>query len=660
VAAVVAAVAAGPAAWAVPGASAAPVVPFTVTSPAANATVLSRTVAFTGTGTPGSTVRVLDAGGTPVPGTRAATVGANTVWTATGTFPLTAPVTEHVTAEQTIGGARTGTDAVTLHLPGGPAGLFAVISPADNATSPSRTVAFTGTGTPGSTMRVLGTGGTPVSGTRAATVGANTVWTATGTFPLTAPVTEHVTAEQTTAGTTTGTDALTVHLPAPTYPLTTTWPANGSTVASRTVAFTGTGTPGSTVRVLGAGGTPVSGTGAATVASNGIWSTTGNFTASAPAIQHLTVEQRAGGSVQGTAALTMDLPAPAPAFAITSPDNGAAVASRTVAISGTGSPGSIVRVLGAGGTPVPGTGATTVAADGSWATSATFGATAPVTQRLTADESTGGAPDGTASVTIMLPSPVPSTPAISVTISTSPGSFSAAGQAMAYRYLVTNTGNVTLSSVGVTDTKVAAGQLSCPSSVITPGAGETCTDSYTTTQVDVDAGSVESTATATGTPPTGPPVTSPPFPVTVPGPPSDPAITLSGSASRSTFTGAGQAIVYRYLITNTGNVTLSSIAVTGTVVVPAGLRCPNPSLAPTASESCTGLHTTTWADVVARTVANTAVAIGTPPRGAAPVRSAPSLAVVPLVVIPVKHVTPAKPAVAHQSPVSPRRVDVTG
>ena len=62
------------------------------------------------------------------------------------------------------------------------------------------------------------------------------------------------------------------------------------------------------------------------------------------------------------------------------------------------------------------------------------------------------------------------------------------------RYLVTNTGTTTLNAIGVGDNLVSS--VSCPDSTLAPGASETCTGSYTVTQVDVDNGSVTNTAAA--------------------------------------------------------------------------------------------------------------------------------------------------------------------
>ena len=63
------------------------------------------------------------------------------------------------------------------------------------------------------------------------------------------------------------------------------------------------------------------------------------------------------------------------------------------------------------------------------------------------------------------------------------------GNVINYSYLVTNTGNVTLTGpVTVTDDKAT---VTCPRRRgLAPGATMTCTASYTITQADLDAGSV--------------------------------------------------------------------------------------------------------------------------------------------------------------------------
>ncbi len=98
-------------------------------------------------------------------------------------------------------------------------------------------------------------------------------------------------------------------------------------------------------------------------------------------------------------------------------------------------------------------------------------------------------------------------PAISIKKSASVTSYSSSGTLITYSYVVTNTGNVTLNPVTVTDPMKGLSSITCPDTSLAPTASETCTATYTTTQADVDAGSISNTGTATGTPPSGPNVT---------------------------------------------------------------------------------------------------------------------------------------------------------
>ena len=213
--------------------------------------------------------------------------------------------------------------------------------------------------------------------------------------------------------------------------------------------------------------------------------------------------------------------------------------------------------------------------------------------------------------------PLSQSASIGLAKSASITSFSTAGTAITYSYLVTNPGNVTLTSVQVTDPLPGLSAVTCPSTTLAPNASETCTATYTTTQADVDRGSVNNTGTATGTPPTGPPVThqsSVTVPATV-----NPAIRLVKSASITGFSAVGTPVTYSYLVTNTGNVTLTSVQVTDPMAGLSAVTCPNPTLAPGASEICTATYTTTQADLDRGGIANTGTATGTPPSPRLPV-----------------------------------------
>ena len=222
-------------------------------------------------------------------------------------------------------------------------------------------------------------------------------------------------------------------------------------------------------------------------------------------------------------------------------------------------------------------------------------------------------------------------PGISVVKSASPTIFSQAGQAIAYSFLVTNTGNVTLSAVQVNDTDLPGlSAISCPSATLAPGISETCSATYSTTQADVDAGSVPNTATAQGTPPRSTtPVVSDPSTAIVPAA-QVPGISLVKSASPSAVSKAGQVITYSFLVTNTGNVTLSGVLVDDTDLPGlSAISCPSATLAPGLSETCTATHSTTQADMDRGGISNTATAQGTPAGSTTPVVSDPSTVTVP-------------------------------
>ena len=153
-----------------------------------------------------------------------------------------------------------------------------------------------------------------------------------------------------------------------------------------------------------------------------------------------------------------------------------------------------------------------------------------------------------------------------------------------------------------------------------PGDQLTCNATKTMTQGDVNAGSVTNTATAEGTPPTGPPVgDSDDETVTAP---QGPALELAKTALPKTYA-AGDVVTYTFTATNTGNVTLTDTRITdtglpGVTVDPANCTPAAPaSLDPEDDLTCTATKTMTQADVNAGSVLNTASATGTPPTGPA-------------------------------------------
>jgi uncharacterized repeat protein (TIGR01451 family) len=124
-----------------------------------------------------------------------------------------------------------------------------------------------------------------------------------------------------------------------------------------------------------------------------------------------------------------------------------------------------------------------------------------------------------------------------------------AGDTITYTFKVTNTGNVTLTNITVTDPKV--GPVTCPSGGLEPDESFACTDvTYTITQADVNAGRVDNTATASGTPPAGTPVTDTDS-TTTPVQPTVTNVKVLKTVDDATPR-VGDVVTYTLTVTNTG------------------------------------------------------------------------------------------------------------
>ncbi|MCI0157030.1 DUF11 domain-containing protein [Leifsonia shinshuensis] len=247
--------------------------------------------------------------------------------------------------------------------------------------------------------------------------------------------------------------------------------------------------------------------------------------------------------------------------------------------------------------------------------SATAGGTSPSGGSVTSNESQNVVP-------------IAPDPAVTLQKTASVSNVTAAGQTLTYTFLVTNRGNVTLSSADVVEGRFTGHAILnpvCPPGItsIAPGESISCTADYVVTQADMDAGSIQNTATVSGRTPGGAAITTPPSTVTVTAQPA-PALELQKSVTPAAITVAGQPVTFHFLITNTGNVTLSDVTAvegsfsgagpTPTVTCPAGAA----SLAPAASVTCMAQYTATQSDVDAGTVTNDATATGVPPAGGTP------------------------------------------
>ncbi|ROP73589.1 putative repeat protein (TIGR01451 family) [Frigoribacterium sp. PhB107] len=223
-------------------------------------------------------------------------------------------------------------------------------------------------------------------------------------------------------------------------------------------------------------------------------------------------------------------------------------------------------------------------------------------------------------------------PAVSIvkTATLEPGAAGVAGDVVRYEYLVTNTGDATLSGVVVSDDQARASVVSyggwpAAAGTLAPGRTVTATASYVLTQADVDRGVVASRGSVVGTPPSGPAVRASEVQ----------EVRLDGTASLAlTKTGAltagpsgttgrvGDGVSFAFTITNTGAVTVSGVAVddrlNGVSAVELG---PWPGevgvLAPRQVVTGTATYVVVQADVDRGSVVNAATVSGTAPSGAA-------------------------------------------
>jgi uncharacterized repeat protein (TIGR01451 family) len=205
-----------------------------------------------------------------------------------------------------------------------------------------------------------------------------------------------------------------------------------------------------------------------------------------------------------------------------------------------------------------------------------------------------------------------------------------AGDLIDYTFAVTNTGALPLQEIAVSDPKVGA--VTRPSSMLDAGDSMVCTAApYTVTPDDVAKGSVDNTATDSGVVEPGYAQVTAHSSTSTPTQAPDPALSIAKVANASggddVKPSTGETISYSYVVTNIGNVTLSTVNVvdpTAGVVV-----CPMTTLAPDEAETCTAAspYSVTLANVIDGYVTDTASAFGTPPNSTTPVNSSSTVTV---------------------------------
>jgi uncharacterized repeat protein (TIGR01451 family) len=193
------------------------------------------------------------------------------------------------------------------------------------------------------------------------------------------------------------------------------------------------------------------------------------------------------------------------------------------------------------------------------------------------------------------------------------------GERVAYSFTARNTGNVTLTQVGVVDPRVTG--ITPTAVTLAPGASQVFTSApYTVTQADVEAGTtLVNTATATGRTLAGvaAPTASSTATIAVN---HGPAVTVTKDAVLTGGATVGATVDYAFRITNSGNVPLTGVTLSDPLV---GLSAITYGTWPGAtgalpvggSVTATARYVVQQADIDAGAVANTATARGTSPAG---------------------------------------------
>ena len=224
--------------------------------------------------------------------------------------------------------------------------------------------------------------------------------------------------------------------------------------------------------------------------------------------------------------------------------------------------------------------------------------------------------DGTSSPTDTETADATQSPALSIDKSITSGDpYDSVGDVVAYSFLVTNTGNVSLAGPVSIDDDQATDE-SCPAvstvgnfdANLDPGESLTCTASYTVTQADLNAGSVTNIADASAD------GTSSPTDTETADATQSPALSIDKSiTSGDPYDSVGDVVAYSFLVTNTGNVSLA-----GPVSIDddqaTDESCPavstvgnfDANLDPGESLTCTASYTVTQADLNAGSVTNIA------------------------------------------------------
>ncbi len=213
-------------------------------------------------------------------------------------------------------------------------------------------------------------------------------------------------------------------------------------------------------------------------------------------------------------------------------------------------------------------------------------------------------------VTDIVTTPIPQHPALTVDKALTGQSATpiAPGVVLTYRITATNTGDVTLHNVVVSDPLLTPATRTCAS--VGPGGVCVLTGVTTVTQADIDAGEIVNTGRAVSAE-TPTPVTDT---VTTPIP-QHPALTVDKTLTGQSATpiALGAVLTYTIMATNTGDVTLHAVVVSDPLLTPASEDCA--AVLPDASCVLIGSYVVQESDFVAGAIVNTVTVTADDPHG---------------------------------------------
>jgi uncharacterized repeat protein (TIGR01451 family) len=209
------------------------------------------------------------------------------------------------------------------------------------------------------------------------------------------------------------------------------------------------------------------------------------------------------------------------------------------------------------------------------------------------------------------------TASIALTKTGSPSSGLGVGDTVTYTMVATNTGQVSLHGVTVTDPMTGLSAIACtpaaPATLVA-GATMTCSSTYTVTQADIDNGRIDNTATVDALDPADNPVTNSASETVLTGQAA--GITIVKTASPNGDVGVGDVITYGFAVGNSGGLTLHGVTVTDPMTGLSTIGCTPAApatLNPGDTMDCTATYTVTQADVDAGSITNTATVNGLDP-----------------------------------------------